>query len=41
VDIDGKYENFQGTIEWDETLQGALPKIVTRRRAYSWLELGQ
>lgn len=36
-----KYEKIQGTIEWDEALQGALPKIVTGKRAYTWFELGQ
>ena len=40
-DIDEECEKIQGTIEWDETLQGALPKIVTGKRAYTWLELGQ
>lgn len=36
-----EYEKIQGTIKWDETLQGALPKIATRSRTYTWLELGQ
>lgn len=40
-DIREEYEKIQGTIKWDETLQGALPKIATRSRTYTWLELGQ
>ena len=38
---EGEYERISGTVEWDETLQGALPKIVTGSRTYTWLALGQ
>ena len=40
-EFDEEYESVKGTIEWDESLEGALPKIVTATKVYSWIELGQ
>lgn len=34
-------ERIVGTIEWDEGCGGLLPKIVTRRKTYTWEELGE
>ena len=39
--LDKEYMSFKGTIEWDESIEGALPKIVTARKAYRWIELGR
>lgn len=38
---DEKFENIDGIIEWDESFKGSLPKIVTAKREYSWLEFGR
>ena len=38
---DKEYENIIGTIEWDDISEGTLPKNVTARKAYSWVDLGK
>ena len=38
---DEEYKNIEGTIDWDESFKGSLPKIVTAKRGYSWIELGR
>ena len=36
------YEHIEGTIEWDEdNYQEKLPKIVTDKKRWTWLDLGR
>ncbi len=39
--VDKEVETIRGSIEWDERIPTALPKIVSKTGIYTWDELGR